>query len=264
MKVGGVGGDAAAPVDPVAVNAPAARSMIVYVYTMDIVVKDLDPASAAVEKLVAAQKGYVAKSEMRSESGSRRVATYVLRVPVGGDRAVKDGILALGVAERNAVETQDVGEEFVDVEKRIKNLRELEDKLNELLKDRRKEEKLDEVKTLVKEIAVVRGDIERAQGRREYLLNRTAFSTTHLTLREIKDYKPPSAPTFGTRLSDTFGGSWGRLVDFGEGVVLFVVALAPWAPLWVPLLGVVVWRVRVARRLSRASAPTPPVPPPPA
>ena len=245
---------AAAPVDPVAVSAAPTPPMIIYTHTLDIVVKDLDVATPEVEKLVAAHKGYVAKSEVKSDSGARRTATYTLRVPVGADRPLKDGLLALGTPERNAVETQDVGEEFVDVEKRIKNLRELEDKLNELLKDRRKEEKLEEVKGLMKEIAGVRGDIERAQGRREYLLNRTSYSTTYLTLREIKDYKPPTAATFGTRLGDTFEKSWEGLVDFGQGLVLAAVALAPWAPIWLPAVVALVWAGRRLRRLSRESA----------
>lgn len=250
----GAGGEKGAAADPVAVGAPAARSMIIYTHTLDVVVKDLDAATAEVEKLVAGHKGYVAKSEVKSDTGARRTATYTIRVPVGADGALKDALLALGTPERNAVETQDVGEEFVDVEKRIKNLRELEDKLNELLKEKRKEEKLEDVKGLMKEIAGVRGDVERAQGRREYLLNRTSYSTTYLTLREIKDYKPPTAPTFGTRIGSTFEGSWEGVVGFGKGVVLFAVALAPWAPLWLPALVALVWAVRRLRRSTRETA----------
>ncbi len=246
-------GDKGGAVDPAAVSAPA-KPMIIYTYTLDVVVKDLEAANAEVERLVAAHKGYIAKSEVKGDTGSPRTATYTLRVPVGADKPMKEGLLALGVPQRNAVETQDVGEEFVDVEKRIKNLRELEDKLNELLKEKRKEEKLEDVKGLMKEVAQVRGDIERAQGRREYLLNRTSYSTTHLTLREIKDYKPPTAPTFGSRINDTFDSSWEGLVGFGQGAVLVAVALAPWAPLWVPALLLLVWAFRRLMRASRESA----------
>lgn len=240
--------------DPVAVSAAPAAPMIIYTHTLDVIVKDLDVATPEVEKLVTAHKGYVAKSEVKSDTGARRTATYTLRLPVGADRAVKEALLALGTPERNAVETQDVGEEFVDVEKRIKNLRELEDKLNELLKEKRKEEKLEDVKGLMKEVAGVRSDIERAQGRREYLLNRTSYSTTYLTLREIKDYKPPTAPTFGTKIGDTFGRSWEAVVDFAEGFVLVLVALVPWAPLWVPAAVALGWAVRRLVRASREEA----------
>ncbi len=256
QKEGAAGGEEKkqAAVDPVAVNATPAAPMIIYTATLDVVVKDLDAAAAELDKLMAAHKGFVAKSEVKGDTGSRRTATYTLRVPAAAFKLVKDGLLALGTPERNLVDTQDVGEEFVDVEARIKNLRAYQDKLNELLKDRRKEEKLEEVKALMKDVSVVQGDIERAQGRRNYLQNRVQLSTLNVTLREVKDYKPPTAATFGSRISDTFEKSYSGLVDFGEGLVLVVVALVPWAPLWLPALVALVWATRRLLRMSREAA----------
>jgi hypothetical protein len=244
-KKGGVAPEqAAAPATPQA-------QMIVYTATLSVVVQDLDTATQETEKLVAGHKGFVAKSEARGDPGAPRVATFTLRVPVSSFPALKAGLLALGNAERNAVESQDVTEEFVDVEARIKNLQEQERKLNELLQEKRKEEKLEDVIKVSDRIYGVRGDIERAQGRRNYLLNRVQLSTIHLTLREIKDYRPPTAPTFNSRLGETFATSWESLVRFGQGIVLLGVALAPWAPLWLPLLVLGVWHVRRVIRLSR-------------
>jgi hypothetical protein len=254
----GAGGKAAggAPADPAAanaVNAAPAPQMIIFNATLDVIVKDLDAATPDVEKLVAGHKGFVAKSEVRGDTGSRRTATYTLRVPVANFAALKEGIIALGTPERNVVDTQDVTEEFIDVEARIKNLKEQEDKLNELLKEKRKEEKLEDVIRVSDRIYVVRGEIERAQGRRNYLQNRVQLSTINVTLREIKDYKP-TAPTFGARIGDTFGKSWEALVDCGQGLVLVMVALAPWAPLWLPLVVALAWSVRRLVRISRENA----------
>jgi hypothetical protein len=250
----GGGEGAATQADPAAVKAAQAQPMIVYSATLDVIVKDLDTATAEVDRLVTGHKGWVAKSEVKGDTGSRRTATYTLRVPVDVFNPVKAGILALGTPERNVVDTQDVTEEFVDVEARIKNLKEQEAKLNELLKEKRKEEKLEDVIKVSDRIYVVRGDIERAQGRRNYLQNRVQHSTLHVTLREIKDYKPPTAPTFGTRISDTFEQSWEGLVDFGSGLALVGVALVPWIPLWLPALVALVWAVRRLIRLSRENA----------
>jgi hypothetical protein len=240
-------------------QAPAAATpqpqMIVYTATLSVVVKELETAAQEAEKLVAGHKGFVAKSEARGDPGMPRVATYTLRVPVASFSALKAGLLDLGNAERNAVETQDVTEEFVDVEARIKNLQEQERKLNELLQEKRKEEKLEDVIRVSDRIYGVRGDIERAQGRRNYLLNRVQLSTIHLTLREIKDYKPPTAPTFGTRIDETFATSWDSVVKFGQGVVLFAVALAPWLPLLLPLLVLAVWGMRRWIGLAREASP---------
>lgn len=253
--------------DPAAVKADAPPNpvspMIVYSATLDVIVKDLDAATPEVEKLVASHKGFVAKSEVKGDAGSRRAATYTLRVPASSFAKLKDGLLGLGTPERNVVDTQDVTEEFVDVEARIKNLKEQEDKLNELLKEKRKEEKLEDVIKVSDRIYQVRGDIERAQGRRNYLQNRVQLSTISVTLREIKDYKPPTAPTFGSRIGDTFARSWDAVVGFLQGLALLAVLLVPWSPLWVPLLVAGVWLWRRSRRW-RATETTPDEPKPPA
>jgi hypothetical protein len=243
-----------APPDAAVVKASPTPPMIVYTATLDVIVKDLEVAGPEVEKLVAGHNGFVAKSEVKSDSGTRRTATYTLRVPVAAFTPLKQGVLALGTPERNSVDTQDVTEEFIDVEKRIKNLMEQEAALNELLKEKRREEKLEDIIKVSDRIYLVRGDIERAQGRRNYLQNRVQLSTIYVTLREIKDYKP-TATTFGTRISDTFRKSWEGLVDFGEGSVLVAVSLAPWAPIWVPALVALVWAGRRLIRQSRESAP---------
>jgi len=214
-------------------------------------VKDLDAAAHEVEKLVAGHKGFVSKSEVKGDTGTRRMAVFTLRVPVTGFIPLKEGLLALGNVEGNAVETQDVTEEFVDVEARIKNLQEQERKLNELMIEKRKEEKLEDVIKVSDRIYAVRGDIERLQGRRNYLLNRVQLSTIHLTLREIKDYKPPTAPTFGSRIQESFSTSWEALVDFGQNLVLVGVTLTPWTPLWLPAVVLGVWRVRRVIHNSR-------------
>jgi len=244
-----------AGVDPAVAKGTVDKPRIIYTATIDVIVRELDAARTEVDTLLAAHKGYVAKSEVRNDSGTRRTATYSLRVPVDSFPALVAALTGLGVPERNAVDSQDVSEEYVDVQARIKNLKEQETKLNELLKERRKEEKLEDIIRIGDRIAAVRQDVERAEGRLKYLSAVTTNSTVNLTLREIKDYVPPSAPTFGNRIRSTFGGSWESLVVFLEGVVLFAVGLAPWLPVLIPLgfVGVFAGR-RVVRALN---TPTP-------
>jgi hypothetical protein len=230
--------------------APAERK-IIYTGTIDLVVTNLDEVLPRVEQLVATQKGYVAKSEVREDSGKRRSATFSLRIPVSGFQPARDGLLALGTPERNAVDSQDVTEEFVDVQARIKNLKEQEDKLNELLKEKRKEEKLDDIIKVSDRIAQVRGDVERAQGRLNYLASMTTLATINLTIREVKDYKPPTAPTFGSRVSQTFTESWEALVEFAQETVLLVVAFVLWVPLLVPVALAIRFAYRGWLRASR-------------
>src|SRR5262249_9381319 len=71
-----------------------------------------------------------------------------------------------------------------------------------------------------------------------------------------KDYTPPVNPTFGTQIGRTFRESIALLTSFGKGIVLIVVAVAPWLPL--AALVLVLLRV-LARRGGAGPAPrTPP------
>jgi uncharacterized protein DUF4349 len=233
-----------------AAGAPADRK-IIYTATLDIVVKDLDEAIPQVERLVADQKGLIARSEIRSDTGMRRTATYTLRVPADNLHPSRDVLLALGSPERNALDSQDVTEEYVDVQARLKNFKEQEDKLNELLKEKRKAEKLEDIIKVSDRIAEVCRDVERVQGRLNYLSTMTTLATINLTLREIKDYKPPTAPTFWNRVRSRFVLSWEALVSFCQELALTAVGLVPWLPVLIPAGFVMVWGLRAYRRRPR-------------
>lgn len=238
--------------------APIDRK-IIYTAKLDLVVKGMDEATKAVTEKLAAHGGRLVRSEVRSDSGARRTATFTLEVPVEKFRGLVDALKEVGHAERDAVDSQDVTEEYVDVQARLKNLRQQEDKLGELLKEKRREEKLEDIIRVSDRIAEVRGQIERVEGRLKYLDARAAFSTVTLTLRESADYTPPTAPTFGGRVGRAFNDSWAALVSFGEGVVLVVVAVSLWLPLLIVVGVAGVWALRRAVRVV-----TPDQPPPPA
>ena len=59
----------------------------------------------------------------------------------------------------------------------------------------------------------------------------SAMTTIDVVMSEDRPYVPPSAPTFGTSLGRTFWDSVEALEALGKGVVLFLVAIAPWSPL---------------------------------
>jgi hypothetical protein len=253
VQEGGRGADHA-PQPPEA-KAPAGAGQpierkIIYSATIEVVVKDLDVARAAVEKVVEEQKGYIAKSEVIGESGSRRTATWTLKVPAERFQASVSALAALGNTVRNSSDSQDVTEEFIDLQARIKNLKVEEETLNKILKDQ--VVKIEDVLKVREQIVKVRGDIERAEGRLKYLATMAAMSTITLTVREDASYVPPTAPTFGSRVTDTFDSSLRALRNFGEWAALVAVALAPWLPLI--LIGALAFRWLIKKASAAAAA----------
>jgi hypothetical protein len=231
---------AAPAVKPGGGETPIPRK-IIYSATLEITVKNVDDTQKQVEKIIDEHKGYVAKSDVSGSVGTRRTATWTLKVPVEKFRPAVAALAALGNVVRNASDSQDVTEEYIDVQARVRNLKAEEETLNKLLKDQAV--RLEDVLKIRDQIKNVRGEIERAEGRLKYLETMSAVSTITLTAREEATYDPAasaSGPDFGDRVGNTFSASWNALKRFGEGIVLFLVALAPWLPL-ILVAGVVLW-----------------------
>lgn len=242
-------GGVQAPQPADAKDTPAERKLI-YRGFLDVVVKDMDEALPKFEAALAAHKAYVAKSDQRGDSHARRYATFTIRVPAAAFRPLIAELKTLGTAERDAVESDDVTEEYRDVQTQIKNMKAEEETLNRLMKE--KAGSVEDVLKVRQQIQPLRERIDRAEGRFEYLSKMTALSTVTLTLREIKDYKPTPA-TFGARAGRSFSDSTSALVEFGQAIALGAVAVVPWLPLIVPAAVVlVVW----ARRRLRDEAST--------
>ena len=229
-------------------KAPVQERKIIYTATLDVVVKDLDGTVLAMDKLLIEQKAYIARSEIRNDAGSKRLATFMLRVPADNFRFLLDALAGLGSTERNATDSQDVTEEFVDLQARIKNQKQEEETLNRLMKEKAGD--VADVLKIREQIRPVRENIDRAEARLKYLSTLTALSTINLTFREIKNYVPPTTPNFSDKVGRTFDQSWEGFVYFLTSLSLIVVALIPWLPLLLPL-GVVGFFV--ARKLWRLS-----------
>jgi hypothetical protein len=228
-------------------EAPLQRKVVQTGY-LDIIVPDFDAAHEELKELFALHKAIIVKSEFTGSAGARRGATWTVRVPVDNFQTFVDEFVHLGKPVRHSTEAQDVTEEYVDLEARIKNLKAEEEGLNGLLK---KAQSTADILGFRRQISDIRGNIERAEGRLNVLSRLTTYSTVYLSMREEKDYTPPEsphAPTFAAAVQGTWDDSLGVLGRFGKAVSLFAVALAPWLPLLVPPVLAVAWHIRRTRR----------------
>jgi len=148
----------------------------------------------------------------------------------------------LGKLESVNVNTQDVGEEFVDVTARMDNAKRLERRLIDLLATRTG--KLKDVLDVEQSLARVREEIERYQGRIRYLEAHTAMSTLSVTVHEPL---PVVGEAGHSVMGEAFTQSWRNFVAL---MALAVQSLGVVLPLG--LLAGVAWMVtrrwRVARR----------------
>jgi uncharacterized protein DUF4349 len=222
---------------------------IIYTAEIALIVESLDKAERELSRLVQAGKGYVAQMDIRGQPGSSRTGTWKVRVPVGRFESFLDAVASLGELENRQISSQEVTEEYYDLEARIKNKKVEEARLLKHLEE--STGKLKDTLEVEKEVNRVREEVERMEGRIRLLTNLSSLTTITVVLHERLHYVPPRAPSFGTTIARTFETSVQVLIDAGKAVVLFAVAIAPWLPL-IALAAWLVWRLS-RRAFSRAA-----------
>lgn len=223
-------------------DTKALQRKIIYTATVNLVVEQFDPVPAKVAALADRFGAYVARSQITGTPGSPRRGQWTLRVPADRYEAFLLAARNLGEVENVSSDSQDVTEEYYDIEARIRNKKQEETRLLELLS--KATGKLEEVLAVERELARVRGEIEQMEGRLRVLSNLTAMSTVTLEVREIKDYVPEEAVTYATRVRRAWQASIAALGETAQVLSILLVALLPWiGVLLIPvLLGVVVVR----------------------
>jgi Domain of unknown function (DUF4349) len=236
------------PEKPQAGDAAVERK-IIRTADVSLIVKDFEIAQQDLRALINQFKDcYIAQAEITGSTGSPRRGHWKVRVPARDFDAFREAAAKLGVPERDVVDSQDVTEEYYDLETRTKNKKVEEQRLLKHLE--KSTAKLEEILAVEREISRVRGEIEQQEGRLRLLANLTALTTVSITLQENKNYVPPQAPAFTASISSTFSGSIDLLISCGKGLTLVVVALAPWLPV-LALAVLVIWAL-VRRHARRA------------
>lgn len=162
--------------------AQIAPSMLIRTGAASIEVDKLDPAIIKVRQLAAQMGGYVANSSISGGRDQIRSATLELKIPAARYDQAIGGLGGIGRVESVNTTVEDVGEEFVDISARVANAKRLEERLVSLLATRTG--RLEDVLAVERELARVREEIERYEGRLRYLRTRAAVSTLSVTVHE--------------------------------------------------------------------------------
>lgn len=224
----------------------AIERKIVYTADVDIVVELFDQVPSRVTDLVEKHGGYVATSNIRGRPGSPRSGEWTIRVPVGNYDEMLVAAQELGEVRSVRTDSEDVTAEFYDVEARIRNKEQEEERLRKHLED--STGKLEDILNVEREISRVRGEIEQLEGRMRVLKDLTSLTTINLRVDEIKDYVPERNPTYMIRVHRAFSGSIAALVVAAKASSIAIVAAVPWLGVLVVLL-VLIYTLRPLVRL---------------
>jgi hypothetical protein len=145
------------------------------------------------------------------------------------------GLRQLGDITNETTSAADITEQFVDTEAQLANAQRLEQRLLELATA--KNGTLDQVLTVERELARVRGEIESYQGHLKQWSDQVSLSTLTITMSTraapvaIAVVEPES---LGSKTSQSFHSSISTLRDLASWLLVTCVALLPWLLFLVP------------------------------
>jgi len=124
---------------------------------------------------------------------------------------------------------EDVTRQYVDLDARLTNARNTEQRLTALLRDRTG--KMTDVLAVEKEIDRVRGEIEQMEAQKKTLINRVDFATLNVTLREASKAQLSPHSTWD-RFRTAGADGYVSLVAGVVGALVFLLAYGPSLLLW--------------------------------
>lgn len=211
-----------------------------------------------IEGIVAELAGDGAYIVTSSESGRgedrQPYISMIIRVPVEQFDAVMDQIagMAVEVEERNA-DSQDVTEEYVDLQGRIEALEISIDRLQELMANA---DFTEDLLYAEEQLSRREAELEALKGRLNYLAESAALSRININLIPYELSEPIDA---SWKPAETFRRAVENLVDslrgFADFMIVFVVQVLP----WFIFFGLIVWVVVAVVRSRRRKRQTPPV-----
>jgi anti-sigma factor RsiW len=229
----------------------ASGPMIIRSAQLSLITKEFDGARANLETILKRHRGYVGELKAGGSTGSGRTLTATLRVPSDQLDATLTEVKALGRVESESQSGQDVTSQYVDLQARLSNARNTEQRLTDLLRNRTG--KLSDVLEVEQELDRVRGEIEQMEAERKNMSNQVSYATLNATIAE--DYKaqlqvvPPST---STRLSNAAVEGYRSMADGVVSLALFLLSTGPSLLLWCALLFLparFVWK-KVRRRFA--------------
>lgn len=258
-----VGGGPSQPVEAVvrrATDYMSVERLIVRNATLDIVVPDTEEALDALSALVKELGGYIVESSVYQYQEGLR-ATLTFRVPAERLDEALARVRALASEVRSeSVTGQDVTEEYVDLESRLRHLEATQKRLEAFLEEA---EDTQAALAVLEQLRQVDAEIEQVKGRMQYLQQAAALSMVTLTITPDELAQPIQVG--GWRPQGTVRNAFEALIRvlqfLVDALIVIVILIVPvLIVIAAPIVGLVflIRAIRRHRRARKASVSPPP------
>jgi len=204
--------------------------------TLDV--KDVVEAMDKVSLIAKELDGYVVSSN-KYETDEHISGMISIRVPAErfDEAFARLRQIAIKVPSENT-QSQDVTQEYIDLQAQLRNLEATENQLLELLQ---KAQNVEETLKVYSELSNIRGQIEQIKGRIQYLERTSDMALIEITLQETK-----ALTQAGWNALNTFKSAIRGLTSFGRVLADIAIWLLIFCWIWIPLL--VLWLTKWRKR----------------
>ncbi|WML27636.1 DUF4349 domain-containing protein [Neobacillus sp. OS1-33] len=158
------------------------NQMVIYQADLQLRVKKFDQTVRLLEEKVIKYGGYISESNVSKEGSEQVSGNMMIRIPQKHFQAfLHDAEGQAAEVLQRSITGQDVTEEYVDLESRLKSKRVVEERLTTFMKSAVKTEDLLKISA---DLGAVQEEIETIEGKMKYLKNQTSLSTINITLYE--------------------------------------------------------------------------------
>ncbi|WP_299007773.1 DUF4349 domain-containing protein [uncultured Tenacibaculum sp.] len=196
-------------------EAPVVERKLIKTGNVSFETNDLSATRNHIEQVLKKYNGYIS-TDNEYKSSQSITTNLTVRIPSKNFDAFLNEISSkVARFDNKNISVNDVTEQFLDVEARLKVKKELEQRYSEILK---KASSVKEIIEVERELNKVRSEIESMEGRLKYLQNQVSYST--LTIRFYKtEISKAYSKSFGRRIADAFGNGIDNIKWFFIGLV---------------------------------------------
>lgn len=219
--------------------------MIVRAGDMWLVVEDVTDARDKIALMAVRFGGFVVSSSISGEEEEMR---GWISIRVSDDKfetalaELRD--LAVRVKSENT-NSQDVTEQYIDLQSRIKNAEATENQYLALLD---KAEDVNDILRIYDSLSRIRNEIEQIKGRIQYLERTSSMSLISVNLEPEATAKP--LVRAGWSALEALKSAVRGIVTFGQWLGTLAIWLLIFTPVWGVILGIVYWRRRRKKKTA--------------
>lgn len=169
--------------------------------------------------------------------------TLTVRIPAQKfDAFINDISKGVAYFERKEISSQDVTEQYVDTEARIKAKKVLEARYLELIS---KAKKVSEILEIERELSSIREEIEAKEGQLRYMQNRVALSTINIEFFKRTEAGASTTVSYGDKIGNALKSGFNLLSS------LFLGVLYIWPLILIFVIAFILFRKKFRKKIQR-------------